>query len=484
MAKDTLKVGSSSQTEYVQLSNLSTGGPMLGLLFNAAGLKAYYTKERAAPVQINLVTQTPTGAWADGGFCEVDSALVPGLYRIDLPNLAVNTGRKVIVTFSGAGIKEVSAHYQLVAYNPDDSSSMGLSKFDSVALSAAGILAIWHQLVAGIVTANTIGKLITDNLNATITSRSTLTAANVWDYLTSGITTNGSIGKFFMDNWTAARAAFLDKLNVSGNVASQADINAINQSASRRITVAVVPSMERPESGSNTYTIELRLWTADGVLVNGDTTPTISATGRVSGSLSGNISAMLNPLAGVYRWTYTVANNATLEEVRFDVSAAVSAEALQASTLSQVADFVAATFTTTDRADIQAAKAAALAAQTRAELGIPNSAPGTANGLPRTTDLPVAPDNAGIATAAAQATTAATQSTAVAGKFAGITLVANWLRLFGRKSAGDATALAELNNGGGTFDPTTDSGEALSEAVGLTREAAEAAEVQTAPEAP
>ena len=38
-------------------------------------------------------------------------------------------------------------------------------------LSTAGILAIWHQLTAAIVTASTIGKLFKDNINATISSR-------------------------------------------------------------------------------------------------------------------------------------------------------------------------------------------------------------------------------------------------------------------------------------------------------------------------
>ena len=38
-------------------------------------------------------------------------------------------------------------------------------------LSTAGILAIWHQLTAAIVTASTIGKLLVDNVNATISSR-------------------------------------------------------------------------------------------------------------------------------------------------------------------------------------------------------------------------------------------------------------------------------------------------------------------------
>ena len=42
-------------------------------------------------------------------------------------------------------------------------------------LSTAGILAIWHQLTSAIVTASTIGKLLVDNINATIASAATAT---------------------------------------------------------------------------------------------------------------------------------------------------------------------------------------------------------------------------------------------------------------------------------------------------------------------
>jgi len=79
-----------------------------------------------------------------------------------------------------------------------------------------------------------------------------------------------------------------------------------------------------------------------------------------------------------------------------------------------------------------------------------------------------APDNAGISTAATQATTAATQATeantkagAIQTILAGITSLANWLRAGVRKSTPDSTALSEINSGGGTYDPTTDSPEAI-----------------------
>lgn len=100
------------------------------------------------------------------------------------------------------------------------------------ALSSAGVQAIWDALTSALTTAGSIGKLLVDNINATIgsrsshnaanvrtemdanstklanldatiSSRSTLTAAQVWDTLTSALSTVGSIGKLIVDNLNA-----------------------------------------------------------------------------------------------------------------------------------------------------------------------------------------------------------------------------------------------------------------------------------------
>lgn len=153
---------------------------------------------------------------------------------------------------------------------------------------------------------------------------------------------------------TSSRADYLDNLNVGGAVASQADINALNQSASRRIILTTVGQYERPESGSTTFQIEARTYTADGVPVNADSTPTLTATGITSGSLAANLGSSTNPSTGVYRWAYTVANDATIEQIRFDLSAVISSDTQVMSVHSQVVDTVAATFTTGDRTKLEA----------------------------------------------------------------------------------------------------------------------------------
>jgi hypothetical protein len=149
---------------------------------------------------------------------------------------------------------------------------------------------------------------------------------------------------------TAVRSGYLDNLNVGGAVASQADVLAINQSASRRIVLIVVPQFERPESGTTTYEIEARTYDPDGAVVAAADTPTLTATGVSSGSLTANLSGSpSNPELGVYRWNYTVESFATLEQVRLDVSVDLSDNVFTMSAYTQVCDFVASTWTTADR---------------------------------------------------------------------------------------------------------------------------------------
>ena len=153
---------------------------------------------------------------------------------------------------------------------------------------------------------------------------------------------------------TASRALYLDNLNVGGPVASQADINALNQSASRRLILTTLQQLERPETGSTSYQIEARVFDGDGAAVNADSTPTLTATGTLSGSLSGNLSAAINPATGVYRWTYSVASNATQEQIRFDLSATIAASAFTIAAYSAVVDLVSATWTSTDASRLAA----------------------------------------------------------------------------------------------------------------------------------
>jgi hypothetical protein len=203
------------------------------------------------------------------------------------------------------------------------------------------------------------GSLDMDDIGADVDAIETATAASA--IRTAVGLATGNLDAQFAANATlanqttllsrlsAARAGYLDNLNVGGAVAAQADVLAINTSSSKHIILTTVGQYERPESGNTVYTVEARTFTAStGAAVNADSTPTLTGAGQTSGSLAANIGAATNPATGVYRWTYTVASNATSEPIRFDVSAVISSATFTLSTYTQVVDEVSQTWSSTD----------------------------------------------------------------------------------------------------------------------------------------
>lgn len=61
------------------------------------------------------------------------------------------------------------------------------------ALSATGIQAVWDALTSALTTVGSVGKLIVDNINATISSRSSHSAADVWASATRTLTSAANI---------------------------------------------------------------------------------------------------------------------------------------------------------------------------------------------------------------------------------------------------------------------------------------------------
>lgn len=256
MAKTTVKAGTASRSEYIYIqdSTSTTGAGLTGLVFNSAGLTAYYVTERGTPTAITLVTlASATAAYSSGGFAAVDATNMPGLYRFDLPT-AVLSGNKGIVYLKGAtNMVPVLLEYEVVAYDTQDTVRLGLTAIPNVASGSAGALvtsgtgtgqislsagavtagtvsdktgyslaasqtfsttgsvgsvtgavgsvtgsvgsfstaaiqSIWDDITTNNTVAGSIGKLIVDNLNATVSSRSTLVATDVWSAATRTIT--------------------------------------------------------------------------------------------------------------------------------------------------------------------------------------------------------------------------------------------------------------------------------------------------------
>ena len=81
------------------VSGTATGEPTTGLLFSniETGGSASYHRQGAARVDFSLVTQTVAGVHTDGGFVLVDDTNMPGVYRLDVPDLAFATGVDYVI---------------------------------------------------------------------------------------------------------------------------------------------------------------------------------------------------------------------------------------------------------------------------------------------------------------------------------------------------------------------------------------------------
>ena len=81
----TIAPGSTSQSIELYLG-------ATGLTASTSGLTARYNRTRTASVSIPLVVRTIAQAWTAGGFAEVDPVEMPGIYRLDIPNEAIDSG--------------------------------------------------------------------------------------------------------------------------------------------------------------------------------------------------------------------------------------------------------------------------------------------------------------------------------------------------------------------------------------------------------
>jgi hypothetical protein len=174
----TIAPGSTSQSIELYLG-------ATGLTFATSGLAAYYVRNQAAPVAITLVTQTPTGAWTSGGFAEIDSATVPGVYRLDVPNAAFAAGASdvTIVVRGASGTNGAVLTVTL--------SSGGLTAAQTAA-------AVWGESPAGYNDGTTFGGVV--NTIATVANDIETEVGDipiqVWDELRTNHTTAGSFGQY------------------------------------------------------------------------------------------------------------------------------------------------------------------------------------------------------------------------------------------------------------------------------------------------
>ncbi len=98
------KAGSTSKSILLYLQHATTNQGLPGLAWNSAGLTAtFFQPGDASSTAITLATLAAVNsAFSSGGFKEIDATLMPGVYRLDLPDAAINAGLQSMVTIAGA----------------------------------------------------------------------------------------------------------------------------------------------------------------------------------------------------------------------------------------------------------------------------------------------------------------------------------------------------------------------------------------------
>ena len=243
-----LKAGATSQSVYVEVldSASTTGGRKTGIVFNSAGLTAYYVRQAGSATSITLATlAAANSAYSSGGFKEVDATNMPGVYRLDIPDAAIAAGvPSVVVTLKGAaGMVQVSKEIMLTAVDPQDGVRFGTTALPNAAAEAAGGLYTRgagagqiNQPANGLVDVNTLrwnGTAVATPATAGVPDVNVKNMNNV--AATSITTINANQGTTQPVNFTGAGASALaksDMVDVAGAAVStstaQLGVNAVN----------------------------------------------------------------------------------------------------------------------------------------------------------------------------------------------------------------------------------------------------------------
>jgi hypothetical protein len=106
--------------------------PRTGLRHDAPGAFGAWVRdgERARRFELGPGVH---GAWASGGFVEVDPESMPGLYQLGVPDEALAAGSNhAVIRLSFGGAVVAAVHVDLVAYDPEDPYSIGIHELANV----------------------------------------------------------------------------------------------------------------------------------------------------------------------------------------------------------------------------------------------------------------------------------------------------------------------------------------------------------------
>lgn len=157
-----------------------------------------------------------------------------------------------------------------------------------------------------------------DNLNATISSRmaaASYTAPDNANILVAATqSTNAATdAATAISRLTSARAGYLDKLNITGNVSSQASVDVVQNCI--RTKFIGVDQIEIPAAGSTVLRFNLLILDTAGNMEAPDSLPVVTAANQAGTDRSGNLGSVTLVSTGHYYVDYTVSSAHLAEQI-------------------------------------------------------------------------------------------------------------------------------------------------------------------------
>ena len=202
---------------FVQDSAATDGSGKTGIAYNATGLTAYYLPEGDATATAITLASGTVGTYSSGGWSEVDSTNMPGIYELGLPDAAVDATSEgsVVVMLKGAtDMAPVLIEIELDAVDYKDATDFGLSNLDA-AISTRSTVAATDIVSGGAITTSG-GAVSNVTLVATTTTNTDMRGT---DGANTVAPDNASIAAILTDTGTTIPASIS-----ALNDLSQADV--------------------------------------------------------------------------------------------------------------------------------------------------------------------------------------------------------------------------------------------------------------------
>ena len=308
MSKRWIKAAATSQTIdiFVLDSSSTIGAGLTGLAFNTAGLTCYYRKGAlGTPTSVTLATLAlVTTAWATGGFIAVDATNMPGVYRLDIPNVVIDTAGMVTMYLRGAtNMAPVVLELEVVAVDIYDTIRLGLTALPNTActtnasLITSGTGTAQLSVASGLVTL--AGVTHTGAVIPTVTTVSNRVSANTDQWNAVAVTGMPMPTYVQPSGFLAATfpATIASTTNITaGTIATVTNRVSANtdQWAGVAVTGMPMPTYVQP-SGYLAATFPLTI--ASTTNITAGTIATVS--GNVNGNVAGSVGSVIGAVGSV-----------------------------------------------------------------------------------------------------------------------------------------------------------------------------------------